>query len=386
VPTASGSSTFNSDQRRPSGRRASRGWQILGCVITLTVGLGSVFAARQTLNAETRRDSAHVAYGHLAARLVAWERPPANGALRGVVFGDSVFAPHHPKSAFAPVLAAALAAGGHPVDLLDLTHVGMSPFQFYYTLDRALAGGPRFAVIEVNLRTFAADWTAIPGLRFPQMTAWLAPRRAWRMRRPLASQQVTMLGMFVTQLQERTDTLMLFDGLRQVSQETLASLGQRINDALGLDTRSDREKTSSEIRLSTALHPEHAQAWYGTDLAGNPTAEILCALADDLRAAHVLPIFVVAPINLQRVESYGVSIAGLDQRLERLRLAVGARQDEWIVTNRLFRSGDFIDGIHVQPASVRRLATEVAERVSPLLAGLEAKPVAGDGSGAPPSD
>jgi hypothetical protein len=344
----------------------------------LIATLGALLSARDRLDAEARRDTAPKAYDRLSARLHTWEHGSGAGALRGVVFGDSVFVPHDRTAAFTPVLRAALAASGHPVDLLDFTHVGLSPFQFYYALDRVLAGGPRFAIIEVNLRTFAADWTGIRGLRFPQFAAWLAPRRAWRMRKPLASQQMTLLGALVARLEERTNTLMLFDGLRQVGQHWFALVGRRINEALGLSTGSDIDRSKREIRMSTALHPEHARAWYGTDLTDNATAEILAALADDLRAAHVLPIFVVAPISLQRVAAYGVSIAGLDQRLERLRLAVGAQKAEWILTSPLVGPGAFIDGIHVNSVGARRMAVYVAQRVSRQLARLDTVPAADD--------
>jgi hypothetical protein len=336
--------------------RAGCGYVLLGCAVVIGVAVAHLHVARQALLARALRDPGVAGSRNLVRRIDAWRARSSSAAIPGVIFGDSVFLTNERQGGFAPALGQVLAASGRAVELLDLSHVGLSAFQFYYLADRVLTGRPRFAVVEVNLRTFASDWLETPWLRFPHLAAGVPTRKVVQMRETLAAQGLGPLTPIVYRLQEKTGTLFLIDGLRRLGADSLDAVGADVNAALGLATRPDADSLARLVQRRLLLDAERAQAWYGQDFVATPTAAVLRALAADLRAAGVPTCFVVAPINRARLAKLGVSLDDLDRRLERLRVALGAQPEAWVETSAVFRPQDFVDPVHLTPKAVRRLA------------------------------
>ncbi|HJQ83018.1 MAG TPA: hypothetical protein VKA21_03010, partial [Candidatus Binatia bacterium] len=312
---------------------------------------------------EALRDPGPLAYAAVVQRVEAWRARAARATLRGVVFGDSVFVKRDGVG-FAPALTDALAVRGRRVDLADLSYVGLGAFQFYYAAERVLAGEPRVAVVEVNLRTFAPDWWQTQGLRYPQLSAGLSLRRALGVSEALATQGLSPLAPLVYRMEEVTGTLLLFDGVRRMGGRLLDAVGTRVNDALGLPARSTQDQVQATLRKNLVLDAARARTWYGESFVESPAAAMLRALASDLRTAGVATVFVVAPINVDGARAHGVRLDDLDVRIDRLRDHVRARPDEWLETSDRFHAADFRDAVHLKPAAVERLATLAAERLA----------------------
>src|SRR5262249_36194425 len=309
VDRVSGSYTSSSDL--PShGTRRGWAWTLLGCALVLGMAFGALEETRTALIGQAFRDATAATCQTLLDRVERWGgRVRAPGELPGVVFGDSVFLSlRDPKKAFAPALERSLAAPGRSVALLDRTHLGLGAFQFYYLTDGVVAGQPRFAIVEVNLRTFATDWQGIEWLRFPQLAGGLSLRQAWRMRNELATQNMSPLDPLVYRLEQRTGTLFLFDGLRPLGRGALETAGTDLNAALGLTTRPPAENATRIVRQNLTLDADRARAWYGRDFADTPPAAVLRAVRRALRKGGVKTFFVVAPFNRERLAHLGLSL------------------------------------------------------------------------------
>ena len=364
------SDSYTSSSDLPShGTRRGGTWILLGCVFVLCMGFGVLQKTRTALVREAFRDGAAATCRTLLDRVDSWRgRARAPGELPGVVFGDSVFLSlRDPKKAFAPALERSLAAPGRSVALLDLTHLGLSAFQFYYLTDGVVAGQPRFAIVEVNLRTFATDWQEIEWLRFSQLAGGLSLRQAWRMRNELATQNMSPLDPLVYRLQQRTGTLFLFDGLRRLGREALETAGGTLNGALGLTTRPPAEKATRILQQNLVLDGDHARAWYGGDFAETPPAAVLRAVRRALRNGGVKTFFVVAPFNREWLAHLGLSLVEITDRTEKLRRVIGSPRPSWIDLSGTYRPSDFIDAIHLTPDGVERLATSVGQHVAEQL-------------------
>lgn len=362
---ASDSSTSSSDLPRDRRLRTGWAWSLLGCAFVLGAAVGFLQGARTTLVEQALGDVAVRACWTVSDRIDAWnKRAPQAGELRGIVFGDSVFlTTFDPGKAFTPVLSRVLTSPGRSVALLDLTHLGFSAFQFYYLTDRAVARQPRFAVVEVNLRTFADDWQQTGWLRFPQLAGGLSLRQAWEVRTELATQSLSPLAPLVYRLQEKTGSLFVFDGLRRVGTRALQAAGTDMNAVFGLAARSHDETRIRILQQNLVLDTERAAAWYGRDFANTPSAGMLQALARALRAADVETFFVVAPMNRERLAQLGISLADLGARIEQLRLTIGGPQRAWIDLSAQYTSRDFVDAVHLRPVGVEGLAANVGEEI-----------------------
>jgi hypothetical protein len=117
------------------------------------------------------------------------------------------------------------------------------------------------------------------------------------------------------------------------------------------------------------LDHARAQAWYGQDFAASPTAAVLRALADELASAGVLTVFVMAPLNVERLAALGLPPAAVRERIERLREAVSVPSADWIYTTDLFRARDFRDALHVTPEAIERMAAAVGDVLASRLDG-----------------
>lgn len=342
---------------------------LLGCAIALAALIGPALMARQTLIRAARKEPGVLAYAVISRRFDTWRaRARAGAPLTGVVFGDSVFAGNQMRAQFPITFAADLDRRGIAADVLDLTFRGLSAAQFYGLTGRATAANPCFAVVEVNRRSFAADWLGTAGLSFPQLAIGLSLRQVARDRTALAVFDISPVAPLVLQAQEATGTMFVVDGLRRLAAEWFDGLGLLINDALGLSTRSDQERTARILTPNMILTADTAPAWYGQDFVATPSAAILRSVAAELRSAGVTTLFVVAPANLERLAELGVSRADLDQRTEQLRIYLGVPAPAWIDMSPFFQPPAFLDALHLQPAEIDRMAALAAARMAELLA------------------
>ena len=342
---------------------------IVGCALVLALALTGLYRARTRLGVYALRSLTTFAYVTLERRLDALGKQiPVPGERRGAVFGDSVFAGNEFTPGFTATLVETLKESGRPVRVLDAAYPGLSAFQFYYAADRVLAVRPQFAVVEVNLRTFAPDWQQNPALQFRELAAGLSLRRALRMREALATQTLSPLAPVAYRLLETTDSLFLFDALRRFGTDSLAAVGTKVNDILGLATRSRADQDEEARRRAwndLLLNREHTRQWYGRDFTATPAAVVLRALADELRAAGVVTVFVVTPLDRERLRQW-TSLRTLDSRIDALRQVLGAEPEDWVQPTG-FHHEDFIDGIHVNADGVKRVASDVGLRLRPRL-------------------
>lgn len=362
----SGSSTSNSDGL--TDRSAYGGWAlaVLSCLLMVGGGLGWVWTQRSSLAWQALGNQSMIRHGVVTERINEWIRQRQRGGLGGVVFGDSVLARPPQKPIFTPTVGAALATAGINADVLDLTYLGLDAFQFYYTLRPALAGRPRFAIVEINLRTFAADWMAAGGLHNLHLSAGLSMRQALRAHEALATKGLSLLAPLAYRLERATGMLFLFDGLRLRYRRALEGIGTQVNTLLGLHALSRREEFT---RFLPRLDARVVQAWYGLNFESTASAEVLCALRDELLIAGVMVQFVVAPINITAVGALGIDTEDLARRIARLREAIGAQPDEWIEVSDLFSPGDFMDAVHLKVDGVERLASVVGNQLAHRLSG-----------------
>lgn len=347
------------------------GWlaALLGCTLVIGAAVLGIGAASDTFSRVTRDTAAGFVDAGATSAINEWREdgtPP--GGLTGVVFGDSVFAPLTSDNRFVTALKSALPPAGLDVNLLDLTQAGYSAFQFYYLANRVLAMPPDFAVIEVNLRTFAPDWYGDPLQRFAPMAMSLTPQQVWRVHQALATQQVG----FLTPLQWRVDeqlggVLVLVDGVRVVGLGVLEALGTWANRVLGLSVRSNAALGRAAIGRHVTLTADHARLWYGHDFVTSPTAQVLRAFSEQMRAAGVMLLYVLGPVQRQTLEQLGISAKDLHARTEQLREMLQASPEQWVDATELYQTSDFLDGVHVQGPLIRRMTRPVVERLVPMM-------------------
>ncbi len=365
-----------------TGRRgAGWGFFVLGCV--LAIGAGFVAMTIACPRSTSSSDQGSVMVSRAANREIArWARTqtPPDG-VSGVVFGDSVWAPPtEADTRFVLALEPALQQAGVNVKLLDLTHAGFGAYQFYYLSSRVLAGGPPdFAVVEVNLFTFAPDWYGEPLGRFSPMTAGLSLEQVWRVRQALATQQVGLFTPWVYRLDEHIRVPSLLDRVRTQGLATLAAVGNSANGLLGLAAPSGHDRAWATIQRHVKLDARTAELWYGRDFVVSPTAAVLRAFSDDLRAAGVTILYVVSPLQRRTLRQFGIRPDDLHARMDQLRQMLHATPEQWVETTDLFQSKEFIDGVHVRGDLIRRMTPPVVERLVPMIEARQ-RPRAADGN------
>ncbi len=373
---ASASSTSSSEAPAPAPDAARRGWRgvAAGIAVVVAATLAAALLWRDDLLWRANGGGARLTYLRLRERTGAWVARVGTRDTGGVVFGDSVFA--MAPRVFVSALRDALDDRGHSADLLDAAEYGLTAFHHYYWLPEVLPGRPRFALVEVNLRTFAADWAAEPTLRMGQLSAFAGMRRAAAVRDALAADGVGLVDPFVYRLEHASGMLFVADGARQAVAQALAAAGTAVSRTLALP---ESEQPAEIARfLPLALDAGRAEAWYGEDFASRPQAAVLRTLLHELRAAGVVPLLVVVPVNRDRLAALGVA-ADLDARTLRLRHAIGARPEDWLAPTDGFRDADFRDAVHLRPLALERLAASVAER----LAGRRGAPAGTAARGTP---
>ena len=354
----------------PIAYRGRGAWSFaFGCVLVLGAALVAMKGASPLYTPLSRDRMAGFFNLRATAKIKTWgetRMPP--GGVSGVVFGDSVFAPQTTKTQFVTSLQPALQQAGLNVKLLNLTQPGFSAYQFYYLASRVLAAGPPdFAVVEVNLRTFARDWYSIPGQRLPPMTVGLSTEQVWRVHQALATQQVGFLTPFEYRLDNRLGIFLLFDGVRTFGLEMLDAIGNWMNGRLGLAVLSADDLARAAIGHHISLTADHAHLWFGHDFVVSPTAEVLRAFSDDIRAAGVTMLYIVSPVQRRHLRELGVLPDDFHARTEKLREMLHASPEQWIEAADLYQSTDFVDGVHVRGELIRRMTVPVVERLVPMM-------------------
>ncbi|HYC21807.1 MAG TPA: hypothetical protein VEI94_03850 [Candidatus Bathyarchaeia archaeon] len=294
----------------------------------------------------------------LVPALLRWRssRPP-EGVDRGVMFGDSVLVLGCGKEGLRlePMLAAELTSRGVPNELLSLAHGGFRATQFYYFLDDVLAGHPRLAAVEINLRSFSRDWAEQPVLRFQNLSRKLDWQRALRVRAPLAKEEVSLLDPPVYRLEERLDALDVANGINIRGRGLLTDSGHAVNRALGLRT--------ARVNYARTLDAERAIASYENDFADHWMAAMLRELLRGLREAGVRTVLFVTPVNVDRIAELGLTERlDLPARIEDLRRAIGATPAEWRDLHAAVRAPEFRDeSEHLQAGGCRQVAGVLAD-------------------------
>jgi hypothetical protein len=293
-------------------------------------------------------------YAVVTEGLRAWHQRPRSATMTGVVFGDSVLIRPAFKPLFVPLVSRVLLAHGVSADVLDMANRGFSAFQFYYAVDDVLGIRPLFAIIEINLCTFAPDWYENASLRTPQLTARLSPLRALDIRSALATQGLSIFSPLIYRAQEHSGTLFVVEGLRIQVSDALERLGTRINSESGLPVRAK----GYPMLFPPRLNPERANVWYGHEFVDSPTAQVLRALVRALQEDDVAVLAFIAPINTEQLTRLGFDLGALWARIDRLRDAVGLPVDAWVHTSQLMRSADFLDVMHLQSTAARERLAE----------------------------
>lgn len=354
----------------PIVRRGTGGWSFaFGCALVLGASLLAMKVAVPLFKWWARDVTANFFNLGATAKIKTWgERKMPPDGVSGVVFGDSVFAPLTSDKRLVVSLGPALQQAGLNVKLLDLTQAGFSAYQFYYLSSRVLdAGPPDFAVVEVNLRTFAHDWYENSGHRFAPMAMGLSAEQVWRVHQALATQQVGFLTPFEYRLDSRVGIFSLLDGVRAFGLGVLDSIGTWANGVLGLPVQSAADINRAAMWRHVALSADHAHLWYGRDFVVSPTAEVLRAFSEHMRAAGVTILYVVAPVQRRRLRQLGIQPDDFHARTERLREMLGASPEQWLEATELYQSTDFVDGVHVHGELIRRMARPLVERLVPMM-------------------
>ncbi len=345
-------SSTSSSERRAWGVRLAAGVAVLALAAALLlsqraslVRLGRGFSGLE---------------GKVLPAIRVWQaQPPKAGLRRGVVFGDSVV--DWMGVRLAELVEAELGSRKLDTELFTVSHPWLRPIQFYYLLDEVLAGKPEMAIVEVDLRAFWAGWSDSPLLRAKDLSRLMSPRRAWRIRSVLPSEGLGLVDPWLFRLEERLDVLYLVDGVRARGRAALDRLGTQINTALRLPP-------PTPLRAG-ALDADSAREWFDTDPARHRSAIVLRELLRGLREAGVVTVLFVAPIDVERMARFGI-LDGLrlPERIEALRLAIGAQPGEWRDLHALLPSKDIRDStMHLLPAGGEKVAAAVADALAPRL-------------------
>jgi len=257
--------------------------------------------------------------------LVRWRARHRDPSVMGVVlFGDSRVDCLNGVTV-GGALAARLRANGRPADLAEVAHPGLRPLQFYYLLDEVLAGAPAAAVVEVNP---AYLWPRPPPplrwARFFNLSRELSLRGAWRMRKPLAVDGLSLLDPFIYALEEKLDLLYVADGLRDGGQVLLGRPNGRFAGVLDWKRSAQDRLVIRGALAEGALFRRRVTG----DVAAHPVTIVLRQLYRELRQAGVEVLFYVPPQKVFERPDPGEMAQS--ERVEAVRAAIGAQPLEWL--------------------------------------------------------
>lgn len=284
---------------------------------------------------------------------------------RVAVFGDSLTMCVDPDTrrfdSLGRHLNLQINAAGRPVEVVDLSQVGLWPLFYYALLDEALALPSSVVVVEVNLRTFM-DPLARPGEeRLPGLARKLDFTASLQVTESLEREGLSVLDPPMMRLKEQLGLLYVLEGAREAGLGLLTDAGESIRTTLGLPRRWS--PPLMEVVRRAALT-------YAVDYTDNPNAKVLRAIVTALRQAQVPFLLYVAPINVDYIQSTPeLAAPDLAQRIEALRGYVGASKVEWIDLHDTLPASMFRDfQNHLRVQGCVRLARPIAQRVLHLLA------------------
>jgi hypothetical protein len=306
--------------------------------------------------------------GGVLKRFELWRARRGPGARRGaVLFGDSLLVCSD-RAPLATLLAARLAETGRSYDLLALAHPAFRPIIAYYLLDDVLAARPALVVVGLNLRELGTP-SDDPSFRFAALSRRLSPARALAAREALGADELGPLAPPLYRLEERLDLLYVADGIRERGRSALDTAGWWLNRRLGVGDTATLRAVVADLQTR---HDEgalrSAMSTYTTDFAASPQADVLRLALEELRAADARVLLYVSPVNVEYLAALGLSDAelALADRVEALRLAVGATPAEWLDLHASERADGFSDVWNhlTRPACervARRLAAAIAD-------------------------
>jgi hypothetical protein len=326
------------------------------------IGLGAAFAAtlallvgwawrhREALRREAGRPPT---YDAVLAQLDVLEQR-AIRVPRVAVLGDSLLGCG--KVDVPGYVAMALQAAGKPVELVRADAGGFRPLQYYYVLDEVIATRPSLAIVEVNLGSLAIE-RILRQIRYLTLSRRLSFVDALRVRDALAIDDLTVFDPWLYRLEARWDLLYVSDGVRAWSEKRLADAGWRVNAALGLRV-SKLNLRATRLMMNAATSTRGA---YDVDQTRLPMTGVLREVHRRLRRAGIDVQFWIPPIDVERLAESGAADAlELRERIERLRVAVGATAEEWLDLHALHQRTVFVDWAgHTKPEGCQRVAGEL---------------------------
>jgi hypothetical protein len=272
----------------------------------------------------------------------------------GVVLGNSLTECR--GSTVGDVATGRLAARNTPHTVVTVWGGAFGPVQYYYLLDDVLAGRPEVVIIEVDqIRLVSTRIT--PGLLYLALSRKLSFDQALRIRTALASEGVTLFDPFLYRLEERRDVSYLVPGVQERWREVLTRWGDAVNTTAGVRT------TSFDLRGLYLMSAESTRTIGRLDPNDSPLVPVLREIGARLRRAGVTVLFYVSPMN-EAILGPQLSANQARQRLNRLRVAVGAAPEEWVDLHDALPSDAFRDWQgHMQPVGCERVGEKLADAV-----------------------
>ena len=288
-------------------------------------------------------------------RLRPWEHQ-AVPLPRVVVFGDSLLGC---QTVDVPgLVGTALQRAGRLVQIIRADAGGFRPLQFYYLLDDVIATRPSLAIVEVNLGSLGITGI-LRQIRYLPLSRTLSFAQAFRVRDALAVDDLTVLDPWLYRLEDRYGLLYVNDGIQTWARQQLDDAGGRVNKAFGLrvsklDLRATRLMMPANMAVSTRRQ-------FDVDQTRLPMTGALRQVYDTLRSAGVDVQLWVPPINIQRLAELGVGDElALTERIERLRVAIGATPEEWLDLHALYAKAVFVDWVgHAKPEGCQQTAARI---------------------------
>lgn len=280
--------------------------------------------------------------------LWAWRARQASAQVPSVVlFGDSVMFEVPPR------LDERLRSGGAAVETVGVTAALLRPIHDLYLLDEVLAGHPSVVVVEVNLAWLEPPAGLIPPTWLQRLSRFLSPARTPRVLEAALREQASLLDPWLFRFEEKLGLLYAADGARQGARLLVTGAQSASEEAL-------------DLRPVPPVRDHGPPPWvkeaYGADVLASPNVAVLREIARGVRSGGADVLFFVAPVNEIKLAQLRIPApADLAERSEALRLAVGARPEEWLDLHALVPPDEFRDMIgHLKDPGTERLSDTLA--------------------------
>jgi len=258
------------------------------------------------------------------------------------------------------VLTIELRVGRQDVRVLDMTVPGLRALQFLALLEDLLALGPRVVVVELNLRTLAPQPRPRGAVWLGSFARSLRLRDAVSLGRSLAAEGLSVLDLAWLRLKERLGLGCALDGLRAMLVGRLAVAASGATAALGL-------RRGSPVAALERMPDDRPML--RADFAAHPSTQLLRTLREKTLASGARVVFYVPPLPPPGVGSPdAAAAAGIARRIEDLRVALGATEEEWLDLHDGAAAPLFLDASgHLRTNGCELVGRPIAERVLPLL-------------------